>query len=229
MKEEGRKERKKTYVISFCVLWNLNQFCKPLSLLQNPMINIQILIYFKMFSLLWRKFITKRYYTWVRIKIELYTHTALDRVMIFMRKHHYQIPSWRERVYLTYTLILSTIIEENQDRNSNMAGSWRKELVEWPWKDTAYLIAPDACLFTLHFYKTWDQHPMDSNTYSGCKSLIMKMFYRLTHSSILIIVFCSLRFPLLRWLKLCQVYINTALYIGTNAASSMPCLSFQYI
>lgn len=153
-RNEGRREKrekKKTYVIFLCVLWNLNQFCKPLSLLRNPMINIQILIYFKMFSLLWKKFITKRFYTWVRIKIELYTHTALDRVMIFMKKHHYQIPSWRERIYLTDTLILSTIIEESQDQNSNMAGSWRKELVEWPWKNTAHLIAPDACLFTLHF------------------------------------------------------------------------------
>ena len=100
--------------------------------------------------------------------IELYTHTALDRVIIFfMRKHHYQIPGWGERVYVTYTLILSTIIEENQDQNSNMASSWRKELVEWPWKDTVNLTAPDACLFTLHFYRNWDQHPMYGNTYSG--------------------------------------------------------------
>lgn len=127
--------------------------------------------------------------------IELYTHTALDRVMIFfMRKHHYQIPSWGERINLTYTLILLTIIEESQDQNSNMAGSWRKELVEWPWKYPANLIAPDVCLFSLHFYRTWDQHPTDSNTYSGCRLLTMKMFYRLTYSSIFIMVFCSLRF-----------------------------------
>lgn len=62
-KEEGRKKgEKEPYIISFCVLWNLSQFCKLLSLLWNPMmLNI---VLFEMFSLLGRKFITKRY-TWL--------------------------------------------------------------------------------------------------------------------------------------------------------------------
>jgi hypothetical protein len=33
------------------------------------------------------------------------------------------------------------IIEGSQDRNSNMAGTWRQELMQRPWRDVAYWLA----------------------------------------------------------------------------------------
>jgi hypothetical protein len=37
--------------------------------------------------------------------------------------------SWGEKGLFSYSFILLFIIEESQDRNSNMAGSWGQELM----------------------------------------------------------------------------------------------------
>ena len=57
-------------------------------------------------------------------------------------KHHDQKQVGEERAYLAYTSISLFIIEGGQDRNSNMAGTWRQKL------KGLLLVACSACFLT---------------------------------------------------------------------------------
>jgi hypothetical protein len=57
------------------------------------------------------------------------------------------------RVYLADTATSLFIIEGSQDRNSN-----RTELMQRPWRDAAYWLAPHG-LPNLLFYRTQDHQP----------------------------------------------------------------------
>jgi hypothetical protein len=47
-------------------------------------------------------------------------------------KYHDQKQGGEEKVYLPYTSRALFIIKGSQDRNSNMAGTWRQELMQRP-------------------------------------------------------------------------------------------------
>jgi len=72
----------------------------------------------------------------------------------------------KERVYLAFTSTSLFIIEESQDRNSSRAGTWRQELMQRPWRDVAYWLAPRD-LLTLLSYRTQDHQLRDGTTYNG--------------------------------------------------------------
>jgi hypothetical protein len=50
----------------------------------------------------------------------------------------------KERVYLAYTSTTQFITERSQDRNSSRPGTWRRELMQKPWKGAAYWLASMA-------------------------------------------------------------------------------------
>jgi hypothetical protein len=70
---------------------------------------------------------------------------ALVGVSIAVMKHHDQKQAGEKRVHLAYTSILLFIIKGSQDRNSNQAETWKQELMQRPWRDGAYWLAPMAC------------------------------------------------------------------------------------
>jgi hypothetical protein len=43
-----------------------------------------------------------------------------------------------ERVYSVYTSTFSSSPKKCQDRDSHMAGTWRQELIQKPWRVAAY-------------------------------------------------------------------------------------------
>jgi hypothetical protein len=57
-----------------------------------------------------------------------------------------------EKVFLTYSDTLLFITEGNQDRNSNMAGTWGQELMPRSWR---VLLIPHSLLGLLS-YRTQD-------------------------------------------------------------------------
>jgi hypothetical protein len=65
-----------------------------------------------------------------------------------------------ERVYSTYPSTSVCIIEGSQDRNSHMAGTRGKELMQGPQRDAAYWLAPHG-LLSLLSYRTQDHHSRD--------------------------------------------------------------------
>ena len=58
---------------------------------------------------------------------------GLAKVSIAATKHHKQKQVKEESVYLADTSIWLFIIERSQNRNSNVAGTWRQELMESIW------------------------------------------------------------------------------------------------
>jgi hypothetical protein len=70
--------------------------------------------------------------------------------------HHARLP---------YTFISLFIIERSQDRNSNRVGTWRQELMQRPWRGTAYRLAPHG-LLTLICYRTQDHQPRGGSTHN---------------------------------------------------------------
>jgi hypothetical protein len=45
-------------------------------------------------------------------------------------KHNDEKATWEERIYLTYTSISVFIIEGSRGKNSNMAETWKQELMQ---------------------------------------------------------------------------------------------------
>jgi hypothetical protein len=56
-----------------------------------------------------------------------------------------------EKNFLAYTSTALFIIEESQGRNSNMAGTWRQEPMQSPWKGAAYCLVPHDLLSLLSY------------------------------------------------------------------------------
>ena len=50
-----------------------------------------------------------------------------------------------------------------------MAGTWRQELMQRPWKGAAYWLAPRG-LLNLLSYRTQDHQPRDRTTHNGLGS-----------------------------------------------------------
>jgi hypothetical protein len=73
-------------------------------------------------------------------------------------KHHDQKLSWGEMVYSAYISILLLITKGSQDRNSNRAGTWRRELMYQLWRGAAYWLASPG-LLSLFSYRTQDTSP----------------------------------------------------------------------
>jgi hypothetical protein len=76
---------------------------------------------------------------------------SLLRVSFAAMKCHDQKAGWKERIYLAYTSVSEFIIEGNQGRNSNRAGTWRQELIQRPWMRTAWWLAPYGLLSLLSY------------------------------------------------------------------------------
>jgi hypothetical protein len=84
-----------------------------------------------------------------------------------------------ERVYSAYTSKLLFITKRSQDRNSHRVGTWRQELMQRPWRGTAFWLASPG-LLSLLFYRIQDYQPRDGTTHKGpspASSLIEKMPY----------------------------------------------------
>ena len=62
--------------------------------------------------------------------------------------------------YLAHASTLLFIIEGSQGRNSNMAESWRQELMQKPWRGAAYWLASHG-LLSLLSYRTQDHQSRD--------------------------------------------------------------------
>jgi hypothetical protein len=94
----------------------------------------------------------------------------------------------KERVFLAYTFIPLFILKGNQDRNSNRAGTWRKELMQRLWRGTDYSLA-SCSLLRLLSYRTQGHKPRDNTAHNGCalphQSVIKNMLYMLAYSPIL--------------------------------------------
>jgi len=71
-------------------------------------------------------------------------------------------------VYSTYTSTLLLITKGSQDRNSHRVGTRRQELMQRPWRGTAYLLAFLGMLSLLS-YRTQDCQPWDDTTYNGLR------------------------------------------------------------
>jgi hypothetical protein len=83
---------------------------------------------------------------------------------IAMVRHHDKSDLWRKGfIWLTYPE--SQSVEENQDRNSNLATTWRQELMRESWRGAAYWLTPHTMLSLLS-YRTQDHQP-GNKTHSG--------------------------------------------------------------
>jgi hypothetical protein len=56
--------------------------------------------------------------------------------------------------------------EGSLDRNSSQAGTWRQELMQMPWRDAAYWLAPHGLLRLLS-YRTQDHQAKDGTAHNG--------------------------------------------------------------
>lgn len=66
-----------------------------------------------------------------------------------------------------------------------MAGTWRQELVWWPWKKGAFWNAPH-CWLSLVPYSTWGGQPRQGRPHqqeAGPTTSIKKMYSRLAHKA----------------------------------------------
>jgi hypothetical protein len=69
-----------------------------------------------------------------------------------------------ERVDSAYTSTLLFIAEGSQDWNSHRAGTWRQEVMQRPWRDVTYWLAPPGLLRWLS-QRTQDYQPRDGTTH----------------------------------------------------------------
>lgn len=63
-----------------------------------------------------------------------------------------------QRVYLDYTSQCSS----SKDLET---GTWRQEMMQKPWRDAAYRLAPHG-LLSLHFYRNQGHQSKDDTTYN---------------------------------------------------------------
>ena len=56
--------------------------------------------------------------------------------------------------------------QRKSGQKRNRAGTWRKELMQRPWRDVAYWIAPHG-LLSLLSYRIQDHQPRNGTTYNG--------------------------------------------------------------
>ena len=81
-------------------------------------------------------------------------------------KHHDQTASWEKRICLTYT---SASVESQEvsegSQELKMAGSWRQELMQRPWRGAANCLASYG-LLSLLSYRTQDHQPRDGTTHN---------------------------------------------------------------
>ena len=128
------------------------------------------------------------------------------RVSIAVMKHYNQKESWEESVYLAYTF--HTVVYHWRNRNSNSSGTWRQEMMQWPWRGAAYWLALPG-LFSLLFYRTQDHQPRDGTTHHELGAhhqwLIEKMPYRFVGSLMLCRHFHNWGFLQSDDFSLCQV------------------------
>jgi hypothetical protein len=71
-----------------------------------------------------------------------------------------------ERIYLAYISTLLFITKGSHKRNSSMAGIWRQELIQRPWRSAAYWPASHS-LLSLLFYRTHNHQCRDGTTHNG--------------------------------------------------------------
>ena len=60
----------------------------------------------------------------------------------------------------------------SEDRNSSRAGTWRQVLMQRPWRDAAYWLAPHGSL-SLFPYRTQDHLPRDGSTHNDLGHALM--------------------------------------------------------
>jgi hypothetical protein len=68
-----------------------------------------------------------------------------------------------KRVYSAYTFTLLFFTKGSQDWNSHRVGIWRQELMQRPWRSSAYWISSPG-LLSLLYYRTQDHQPRDGTT-----------------------------------------------------------------
>jgi hypothetical protein len=69
------------------------------------------------------------------------------------------------RVYPAYASTSDFMIKGSQGRDKNRAGARRQELVQRPWRDAAYWLAPHG-LLSLLSYRTQDHQPRGSTIHN---------------------------------------------------------------
>jgi hypothetical protein len=74
-------------------------------------------------------------------------------------------PTQEERVYLPDISISLFIMEESQDRSSSREGTCRQELMQRPWRDATYCLAPHG-LLSLLSYRTQNYQPRVGPTHN---------------------------------------------------------------
>jgi len=96
-----------------------------------------------------------------------------------------------ERVNLACTSVSLFIIEGGQDRNSSRIGTW--ELIQRPWRDAAYWLAPQGLLNLLIESRTTSPGmvPPTMGWALPCQSRIEKNPYRLAYGPILMEAFSN--------------------------------------
>lgn len=73
-------------------------------------------------------------------------------------KHRDQKRLAKEKVYLAYASFLLFITEGSQNMDLGRAGIWKQKLVQRPWRDAAYELAPCG-LLSLLYYRIHDRQP----------------------------------------------------------------------
>jgi hypothetical protein len=82
-----------------------------------------------------------------------------------MIKYYDQKASWEEKVNFVYASTSIFIIQGRQDRDLNMAGTWRQELMQSSWRGTVYWLALHG-LLSLVSYRNKDHQPRESTSYN---------------------------------------------------------------
>lgn len=102
--------------------------------------------------------------------------------------------SWKI-VCFAYTSTSLFSPEGSQRSNSSRAGTWHQGLMQKPWKNVVYLLAPHGLIILL-YYKTQDHQP--------------RVLYRFAYNLILKRHFLKLRIPPLIWLYLVSNWCKTS-------------------
>jgi hypothetical protein len=92
--------------------------------------------------------------------------TLCLRVIIAMRKHHDQKKLEEARVCFPHSSTEQRIIKSSEGNNLSRVGTWRQELMQRPWRDAAYWLAPHGFLSLLS-YGAQDHQPRNGPTHDG--------------------------------------------------------------